>query len=495
MNLNKHILSLKKLVLFIALISSNFFSVAQILTSSPYSRYGLGELNQQTFAASSAMGGCFIAYHQDTIAPFFINISNPAGLAGLKLTTLELGGQMQFTKIISLEASITKRNTNFSYGSLGFPLRRIGGGGAFGVMPYSTVGYKINSTDEVANVGTMNYVFSGDGGINKVFLGAGFKPFRHQLTKFQHSDSYDTIIKYQQSAKLKRKKFGKQLLSELAIGATGNFLFGTINQVTDVIYPGSITYFNVKRQRALQVNDFTFNFGLQTHFTIDSVNYHGKDPLKKGHRIVRKQKIKIGTGFYINSPTGISAKQSNIIYNYALDGFGVERPKDTVLKSIDNKGTITLPLEMGVGLSIKRGEKLTILMDAAVTNWSGFKYFNAPSTDFKNTMRLSAGINYVPNKIAYGTANYIKRVQYRLGFTYSDGFLDIKNTGITNYAITAGLGLPVGIGRFDDIAVVNISAQFGRMGSVNNNLLQEDYARIIIGFTFNKRWFIKYKYD
>ena len=134
-------------------------------------------------------------------------------------------------------------------------------------------------------------------------------------------------------------------------------------------------------------------------------------------------------------------------------------------------------------------------MDGAITNWSGFKMFNAPSTDFKNNIRLSAGLNYVPNKIAYGSSNYMKRVQYRIGFTYSDGYLGLKNTGITNYAITAGLGLPVGIGRFDDIAVINISAQFGRLGNVNNNLLREDYARIIIGFTFNKRWFIKYKYD
>lgn len=496
MNSNKHIFSFKKISLVIAiLLSSGFFSVAQILTSSPYSRYGLGELNQQTFAASSAMGGCFIAYHQDTVAPFFINISNPAGLAGLKLTTLELGGQMQFTKISSSSLSINKRNTNFSYGSLGFPLRKIGGGAAFGVMPYSTVGYKINSSEEVTNVGTMNYVFQGDGGINKVFLGAGFKPFKKQFSKFQSSNSYDTIIKYQQSGKLKRKKFGKQLLSELAIGATGNFLFGTINQVTDVIYPGSITYFNNKRERAVQINDFTFNFGLQTHFTIDSSKYHGKDPLKKGHRKLMKQKIKIGTGFYFNSPTNLIAKQSTIIYNYSLDGFGVERPKDTVLNSQDNTGIITLPLEMGFGLSIKKGEKLTVLFDAAMVNWSGFKFFSTPSTDFKNSIRLSAGLNYVPNKIAYGSSNYIKRVQYRIGFSYNDGYLDLKNTGITNYAITAGLGLPVGIGRFDDIAVVNISAQFGRLGSVNNSLLQEDYARIILGFTFNKRWFIKYKYD
>jgi len=147
---------------------------------------------------------------------------------------------------------------------------------------------------------------------------------------------------------------------------------------------------------------------------------------------------------------------------------------------------------MGFGVSVKKGEKLTVLMDAATTNWSNFKYFNVPSNDFKNTYRISAGLNYVPNKLAYGSANYIKRVQYRLGVSYSDGYLDLKNTSIKNYFVSAGLGLPVGIGRFDDIAVVNISAQYGKMGTISNNLLQEEYVRLVLGFTFNKRWFIKY---
>jgi hypothetical protein len=61
----------------------------------------LGELNLQTFATPAAMGGSFIAYHQDSIAPFFINAANPAGLAGIRLSTFELGGQAQFTKISS----------------------------------------------------------------------------------------------------------------------------------------------------------------------------------------------------------------------------------------------------------------------------------------------------------------------------------------------------------------------------------------------------------
>lgn len=487
MKIHKHISFLKTTAFIIVFISSVTFSNAQILTSSPYSRYGLGEINLQTFATSAAMGGSFIAYHQDTIAPFFINVANPAGLAGLRLSTLELGGQAQFTKISSSSSSIHKKNINFSYGSVGFPLKRIGGA-AFGIMPYSTVGYKITSTQQDPNVGTMTYIFQGDGGVNKAFIGAGFKPFRRQAVKFYNSALADTLIKYNEVKKYKRKKFGKQLLSELSVGVTGNYLFGTINQVTDVIYPGTITYFNSKRQRSVQVSDFTFNGGLQTQFTIDSVKSHGK-------RRILKEKIKIGAGFFINTPTGISAKQNNIIYNYSIDGFGVERPKDTLLNSQGIKGTIKLPLEMGFGLSVKKGEKLTVLVDAATTNWGGFKYFNTPSTDFRNSYRVSAGLNYVPNKLAFGTSNYIKRVQYRLGISYSDGYLDLKNTAISNYFISAGLGLPVGIGRFDDIAVVNISAQYGKMGTVTNNLLQEDYVRLVLGFTFNKRWFIKYKYD
>ena len=478
---------MKTTFITLAFLSISNLSISQVLTSSPYSRYGLGELNLQTFATPVAMGGTFIAYHQDTIAPFFINAANPAGLAGIKLTTFELGGQANFTKISSNESSINKKNINFSYGSVGFPIKRFGGA-AFGIMPYTTVGYKITSTQEYTGVGTMNYIFNGNGGVNKVFLGLGLKPFKKQTSKFYNSALADSLIKYRETSKYKRKKLIKQLVSEFSIGGTANYLFGTINQTTDVIYPGTITYFNSKRERSIQVSDFTFNGGLQTHFTIDSIKSKGK------HRLL-KQKIKIGFGFFVNIPSSISAKQNNIIYNYTIDGFGIERPKDTVLNSQNIAGTVKLPLEMGVGFSIKKGEKLNLLMDAATTNWSGFKYFDTPSADFKNSYRVSAGLNYIPNKLAYGSSNYIKRIQYRLGVSYSDGYLDLKNTSISNYFISAGLGLPVGIGRFDDIAIVNISAQYGKMGTVNNKLLQEDYVRLVLGFTFNKRWFIKYKYD
>jgi len=447
----------------------------------------MGELNLQTFSAQAALGGSFIALHQDTLAPFFINIANPAGLAGVKLTTFEVGGQGTFSKLSTSTNYQNKKSINFSYGSVAFPLKRFGGA-AFGIMPYSSVGYKIVSTSENAVIGNITNTFEGDGGISKAFIGSGVKPFKNQYTKFIHSNYADTLIKYHKTSKYKFVKFKKQLLSEFSIGASANYLFGLINQTTKIIYPGSITFYNTKRQQSIQVNDFVFNFGAQSHFTIDSVKF-GKT------RRALKQKVSIGFGYFINTSSVINAKQTNLIYNYALDGFGFERPRDTILNAQSSKGSITLPLEMGLGLSVKKGEKLNVLLDFATTQWKDFKYFDSPSANFKNTFRISGGLNYVPNKLAYGSSNYIKRIHYRLGASYSDGYLDLKNTTIINYFVSAGLGLPFGIGRFDDVSMINISVQYGKMGTIKNNLLQEDYVRVLLGFTFNKRWFIKPKYD
>ncbi len=495
MKINNHIRSINKYIIAVIFCCIHFISLSQILTTSPYSRYGLGDLNLTTFAPSTAMGGSFIAHQQDTIAPFFINIANPASLSGIRLSTFELGGQAQFSTISNSNTSIKTKTSNFSYAAVGFPLKNFGGA-AFGIMPYTSVGYNIATSEENTPTGTMTYKFNGNGGINKAFIGTGIKPFKSQYYKFMRSASRDTLMKNHAYAKIKKVKVVKQLLSEFALGASANYLFGNINQKTDVIYPGS-TYFNVKRNRSVQVSDFAFNFGLQTNFTIDSMKYHGKDTILKGKKVEFKNKLKIGFGFYANTPKALNAKQSNVLYNYTLNSLGNEITayNDTILNSQDVSGKIKLPLELGFGLSLKKGESLTLLADYATTNWSGYKYFDTPTANFKNSTRVSVGLSYLPNKLAFGKSNYYKRIMYRCGASYNDGYLDIKNTALTCYALTAGFGLPVGIGRFDDLAVVNLSVQYGKMGSLSNNLLKEDYWRFVLGFTFNKRWFIKYKYD
>lgn len=471
-----------KKISFIVLLSIILCNniIAQNLTFSPYSRYGLGEINGVGFSHISAMGGTFIGMKPDTAAPIYINAANPAALTGIRLTALELGGQVQFTEFSGSTAKVNKRNINFSYGSLGFPIRQKAAA-AFGVMPYSSVGYNVQSTVNESSIGNVNYIYSGEGGINRAFLGFGISPFKNSLNRFYKSAYKDSLVKQKKTSEYKRTRFGKELLSELSIGVRADYLFGSILHASSVVFPNSTSYNHTRRYRAVTYKDVTGTFGVQTSFSIDSI---GKRELRK--------KIKIGFGYYMNIPRNMDVKSSYIAYDYSLNAFGDEIPKDTFIYVIDRSANVRLPLEQGVGVSIKKGEMLAAGVDFSYTNWQQFQYLDAVN-DLSNTFRISAGLNFVPNKFAAGSNAYLKRIQYRIGGFYQSGALELKKTQLNHYAVTVGLGLPVGMYR--QFSVVNISAQFGEMGSANNNLIRERYAKIIIGFTFNDKWFTKFRYD
>lgn len=469
-----------KILFLFALIGFSIPVFSQNLTYSPYSRFGLGELNSPAFAQISALGGSYIGFKPDTTAPLFINAANPAAISGIRLTTLELGGIGQFSEFNNGTSKVKTKTVNFSYGTLGFPIKQRAGA-AFGIMPYSNVGYNLKTEAEVSGIGTVTSKYNGEGGINRVFFGLGVMPFKKVLTRFYRSAERDSLIKYKETKKYKQKKFAKQLLSDLSIGGRADYLFGNVIQTSSVVYPGSIYYYNTRRYRATSFNDITGSFGLQTSFVIDSI---GKRELRK--------KIRIGFGYFASIPSTIGVKNSYLAYNYTLNGFGDEIPKDTFIYVNDQAGTVRLPLEQGIGISIKKGEMLNVVMDASYTNWQQFRYLDNVNT-LKNSYRVSFGINFVPNKYAAGSGAYIRRIHYRIGAFYNTGFLELKNTAINNYAATVGLGLPVGM--FRQFSMVNLSAQFGQMGSVNNGLMQEKYVRIIVGFTFNDKWFTKFRYD
>lgn len=458
----------------------SFELTAQNLTFSPYSRYGLGEMNSNGFAQISALGGTYIGLKPDTAAPLYINVANPAAITGIRLTTLELGGHAQFTEFNNGKTTTNTRNINFSYAALGFPLKQRASA-CFGVMPYSSVGYNLKNSVADATIGNIDYVYSGDGGVNKAFLGIGVTPFKKALIRFNASARKDSLKSHNETKKIKKIKFGKELLSELSIGGRGDYLFGSILHTSSVVYPNSTNYFHTRRYRAVTYKDFTGSFGMQTSFSIDSV---GKRELRK--------KVRVGFGYFVSIPNTIQVKNSYMAYNYSLNGFGEETPKDTFIYVIDNPASIRLPIEQGVGVSVRKGDVLAVAADFAYTNWQQFRYMDAVN-DLTNSYRVSLGINIIPNKSAAGSGAYLKRVQYRLGGYYKTGALELKNTQINDFGATVGLGLPVGMYR--QFSVVNISAQFGQMGSINNNLIRERYAKIIIGFTFNDRWFNKLRYD
>ena len=156
---------IKKIIVSFGLLIS-LVSNAQEGTSSPYSFYGIGDVKFKGTVETRSMGG--VSVFSDSI---HINLQNPAQLAGLKLTTFAVGGSTSNTKLNTETQNEKARRTNLDYLAVGIPAGKFGF--TFGLMPYSSVGYKILNLADENNLYSTQY--NGIGGINKVFLGLGYK--------------------------------------------------------------------------------------------------------------------------------------------------------------------------------------------------------------------------------------------------------------------------------------------------------------------------------
>lgn len=454
-------------------------------TFNPYSRYAIGELAQPTFAHNTAMGGAFVALKQDSTMPNFINVGNPGSYALIRLATLELGINTTFSEFKGQTSSSFEKTANFAYGTLGFPIGRKGGG-CFGIMPYTYVGSSTSNTVDEAGIGEVNYQYQGSGGLNKIFLGYGLMPFNQRLVKFRrkHLNVPDSLKTFT-PGKYRFAETVAKLLSDLALGVNGNLIKGNITNNARVVYPDNSLYYNTYRDRIFSVSDVTANFGLQTALTVDSVK------TSSGKKRALNDKVKFTFGYTFNLNNSLNTVYSAMAYNYRISG-GNEFIVDTVFYKEDEPASVTLPFEQGFGIGFKKGEKLNVVADYAITKWQNFQYLDNVS-NLKQNHRFAIGAYFVPEKYAVGSGSFFRRVNYRVGANYQTGYVQVNNTLIKSYSVSAGLGLPVGVGRLS--SMVHLGATYGKMGTTENGLIMENFWRLNIGFTFSDKWFQKYRYD
>ena len=110
-----------------------------------------------------------------------------------------------------------------------------------------------------------------------------------------------------------------------------------------------------------------------------------------------------------------------------------------------------------------------------------------------NSQSFAGGAQLTPNINA--VSGYWSVVDYRLGANYTNTYLKINGTNINQYGISLGLGLPIPNERRGSYYKVNIAAEIGRRGTLDNSLVREGYFNLHIGFTINDKWFQKYKFD
>lgn len=248
--------------------------------------------------------------------------------------------------------------------------------------------------------------------------------------------------------------YGRKLSSKFNIGVTGTYYFGKIEQ------------------RELITLD-------SDYLNVTADNYY------KGVRATLGMQYKPTAKFtfasVITSPTTLSGTQDRSVYKN-VDAITSE--VETV--SHDLAG-FNLPLEATVGFKYNVTNTITVNADYKRSFWNSTNMSDNIGK-FVDQDFVGMGAEYFSNK---PRADYLGRIKYRLGYNMDNGYLEVKDTRIKNFAITSGLGLPLSKGG----STLNISYSYGQRGLISHTLIQEKYHLITINLSLGDIWFIKRKFD
>lgn len=432
-------------VTFLCLISlvSCLSSYSQTSTSSPYSRFGLGDLQYSGFANLNAMGGNSYAYQNDTNYIFYINAANPASHSNYRLTAFDIGVQDQYTM---LQTSSAKFNTNraaLSNIAIAFPIIQNKWGASFGVMPYSNVGYSVNTSSPNDSTGTIYYSYQGTGGLNEIYFASGYR------------------------------------IKNFSAGLNISYLFGELQQESRDSFPDMVNSFSTRLIETKNLHDILLKGGLQYKCKLSS-----------------SWSALFGATGSLQTNVNMSSTTLSETYRYR---FNIDQVRDTIEYTPDVKGSVKLPAMFGFGVGFRKNDKWLLTADFSTQNWSSFDSFGQKGL-LGNSNRISAGMQYWPDRNGQTAGHsYFRRVAYRAGVRYSNSYLVLNNNApLTDMGVSIGFGLPVRPlrqGENVSFGIVNLSFEAGQRGTIENNLIRENYVRAMISFTINEKWFLKRAYE
>ena len=153
------------------------YTNAQSGINSPYSRYGVGVLSEQSSGVAKAMGGLGAGFREANT----INLKNPASYSTVDTLTFiaDLGMSLQNGNFSENDVKINARNAYFSHIAIQYRiLPKVGM--TLGVLPFSNVGYSFSSAetirrDEDGTITSTN-TYSGNGGLRQFMGGLGWRP-------------------------------------------------------------------------------------------------------------------------------------------------------------------------------------------------------------------------------------------------------------------------------------------------------------------------------
>jgi hypothetical protein len=355
-------------LILLVLLGMDAFS--QHNTTSPFSRFGLGDIANSGKGRSVAMGGVGIALSSSSA----LNNLNPASYGALDSMSFvyELGVNAHFINMKSARAKSSSSDMNFDYFRMAFPVTKWWRM-SMGVNPYSNVGFYMKMNKDVTSSVTNEFlynqesIFEGKGGVNKAYFSQSFIPVKG-----------------------------------LYLGLNFSYVFGQITRTNTIDFLDSNglslpSYRNSLQKEITTVKDITFDFGFQ-------------------------YKTRLNDDYAI-SVGGIFAPKKSFSTDLDRTIGGV---RDTLTYNMD------IPTKFGGGLGLYIKDNITIGFDYTNEQWSDVK--SNEGEIFKNNETYALGFEIIPNrrslKSYFGLVSYRFGVHYTDSYI-KIGNESIKDYGVT----------------------------------------------------------------
>jgi len=433
---------IKKLLIVLV----TFFAIqmyGQQGTASPYSFYGIGTLKFKGTVENRSMGG--LSIYTDSV---HVNLRNPAAYVGPNLKSFNnesrpikfsVGASNNSTTLKANSGEAEVSSTTFDYMALSMPLGDFGFG--LGILPYSSVGYKLEDVDE--DVITNRY--NGQGGVNRAFLGFGYK-----------------------------------ITDKLSFGVDMNYNFGNIqNSAIEFVYDdeGNLIQYQSRETNRSDLSGLNFNLGLT-------------------YKTMINEKLELQAGVTYSPTSDLSSINERSFATIVINAFSGQ---EFVINEFDGdleaaglaETNLTLPSRISFGAGI--GDPVKWFLGAEYTRQNTSQFANPivsiENSTFENASNISVGGFFIPDYNSFGS--YWKRVTYRAGFYAENTGIVINDESVNEFGISFGVGLPVG----NVFSNANLGFEFGRRGTTNRNLIQENFLSLKVSLSLNDRWFQKRKYN
>lgn len=418
----------------VSLLIAGLYLQAQSIGNSPYAAYGIGDIKYDNTVDVASMGGISTAYIWDFNNNF--NFKNPAANTNLELANIKIEGinENNFYKTDYHNTSATKHSTYLSNIAISMPFSKKVKFG-LGFQPYSSKQYEVVRTSTSAEGVIEGHKYKGSGNLNTVQAALGY-----------------------------------QITPSFALGLRSNYYFGKLHDVEEVTFSDAELVSGYANNNKIN----SFNFTLGSTFQKKLANDH---------------KITVGATYTFGTTGQLESVYQNSTY-YPIVGGG--KGYETLIDQKETYDKKFLPQEFSLGLGYGSDTKWFVGTQLDYKKGENFNYLGQV-LHYNDSYKISAGGWILPNYNNF--RNYFSRVIYRYGAYYEKGAINIGGKDINKFALTGGVTLPFQKSNVTRMNSIDLGLEIGRRGTLQNNLIQQNFVNVKIGINFADKWFGRRLYN